>query len=175
MLQLLEAVEGKARGLKASEEDKARIEKLARALETSNPTKAPLKSSLLNGQWELLYTTSDSILGKSKPSFLQPSGPIYQVLDGPSLTARNQETAPLFNSVKASLKPESSSKVKVQFTVSAMRGSALTIFLHVPFCHPPIIKSLPSSIKARHACLLTVLQACRVQLPSASFPSPLAT
>lgn len=37
-------------------------------------------AELLNGQWELLYTTSDSILGKSKPFFLRPSGPIYQVI-----------------------------------------------------------------------------------------------
>lgn len=38
-----------------------------------------LASPLINGRWELLYTTSESILGKSKPANLQPSGPIYQV------------------------------------------------------------------------------------------------
>lgn len=67
------------------------------------------------GQWELLYTTSDSILGMSKPAFLRPSGPIYQVIDAKALTARNKETAPLFNQVSAELIPESDSKVKVQF------------------------------------------------------------
>ena len=53
-----------------------------RALERSNPTASPLASDLLNGQWELLYTTSDSILGTNKPSFLRPGGPIYQILGG---------------------------------------------------------------------------------------------
>lgn len=49
-------------------------------LEGRNPTAAPVTSPLLNGQWELLYTTSDSILGRSRPSFLRPKGPIYQTL-----------------------------------------------------------------------------------------------
>jgi hypothetical protein len=35
---------------------------IARKLEAVNPTKEPLKSGLLNGKWELLYTTSQSIL-----------------------------------------------------------------------------------------------------------------
>lgn len=35
---------------------------LARQLESVNEIKEPLKSNLLNGKWELLYTTSQSIL-----------------------------------------------------------------------------------------------------------------
>ena len=35
---------------------------LARKVEAVNPTKEPLKSDLLNGKWELIYTTSASIL-----------------------------------------------------------------------------------------------------------------
>lgn len=31
-------------------------------MEAVNPTKEPLKSDLLNGKWELIYTTSASIL-----------------------------------------------------------------------------------------------------------------
>ncbi|PSC72062.1 plastid fibrillin 3 [Micractinium conductrix] len=69
----------------------------------------------LPGQWELLYTTSDSILGKSKPALLRPAGPIYQIIDVTTLTARNKEGPPLFNEVSAELIPESSSKIKVQF------------------------------------------------------------
>jgi len=52
-------------------------------------------------RWELQYTTSQSILGSSKPAFLRPSGPIYQLLDGPNLRAANKESAPLFNQVRA--------------------------------------------------------------------------
>lgn len=35
---------------------------ITRKLEALNPTKSPLKSELLNGKWELIYTTSVSIL-----------------------------------------------------------------------------------------------------------------
>ncbi|CAN0526718.1 unnamed protein product, partial [Laminaria digitata] len=38
-----------------------------------------LSSPLINGRWELLYTTSASILSKDKPPALRPCGPIYQV------------------------------------------------------------------------------------------------
>lgn len=113
-LQLLEAIKPLKRGLAANEEDKARVEALAKALERRNPTKKPLASGalrggwgvgirasfllhhtlnalplspttapeLLSGQWELLYTTSEFILGASKPAFLRPSGPIYQIIGG---------------------------------------------------------------------------------------------
>ena len=32
------------------------------------------------GKWELLYTTSQSILGTSRPPFLRPIGPIFQYI-----------------------------------------------------------------------------------------------
>lgn len=38
------------------------VDQIARKLEAANPTKEPLKSPLLNGKWELIYTTSQSIL-----------------------------------------------------------------------------------------------------------------
>ena len=53
------------------------------ALEKLNPTKAPLASPLINGKWELVYTTSASVVGSSKPAFLRPSGPIYQYIGEP--------------------------------------------------------------------------------------------
>lgn len=37
-------------------------QKISRKLEAVNPIKEPLKSDLLNGKWELIYTTSRSIL-----------------------------------------------------------------------------------------------------------------
>lgn len=38
------------------------VVQIARKLEAANKVKEPLKSDLLNGKWELLYTTSQSIL-----------------------------------------------------------------------------------------------------------------
>lgn len=112
---LLEAIEPLQRGLTATPSDVERIEGLVVELEGRNPTAAPVTSPLLNGQWELLYTTSDSILGRSRPSFLRPKGPIYQTLDNESLRGKNRETTPLFNAVEAELEPISDSEVAVQF------------------------------------------------------------
>lgn len=48
-MQLLDAIKPLKRGLAASEEDKARVEAMAAALERRNPTKKPLASDLVNG------------------------------------------------------------------------------------------------------------------------------
>ncbi|KAK9830153.1 hypothetical protein WJX72_010026 [[Myrmecia] bisecta] len=128
--QLLEAIQPLARGVQASQEDKARIEALARAAEQANPTPKPLASDLINGQWRLVFTTSQSILGTSRPWFLRPSGPIYQVIDAVNLKALNRETWPFFNQVQARLTAESGSKVKVQFT-------QFRIFGLLPVSAPP--------------------------------------
>ena len=75
------------------------VEELAAELERLNPNKNALASPLINAKWRLLYTTSASILGTSKPPFLRPIGPIYQTIDAINLTARNEETWPFFNQV----------------------------------------------------------------------------
>lgn len=97
--ELLQYLKPLQRGLKANQEDAEVIEQLCQDLERINPNKASLASPLINGRWELQYTTSASILGRSKPPFLRPIGPIYQYIDAQELRARNQETAPLFNQV----------------------------------------------------------------------------
>lgn len=49
-------------------------------LETVTPNPEALASEYINGKWELVYTTSTSILGTSRPPFLRPFGPIYQTI-----------------------------------------------------------------------------------------------
>ncbi|KAL6765719.1 plastid fibrillin 3, partial [Haematococcus lacustris] len=120
--QLLEVIAPLKRGAAASAEDMAEVEQACRALEAVNPTRNPLSSPLVNGKWELLYTTSASILGTSRPPFLRPSGPIYQTIDAPAGKARNQETAPFFNTVAADITPMSSSKLAVKFTQFKLLG-----------------------------------------------------
>lgn len=56
------------------------VEQLVKQLEAINPNKGTLSSPLINARWKLLYTTSASILGTSKPPFLRPQGPIYQTI-----------------------------------------------------------------------------------------------
>ena len=122
--RLLTTIEPLKRGLECDEETSEQVDNLCQALEKVNPTAEPLASDLVNGQWRLVYTTSESILGKKKKKFLQPSGPIYQTIDAESLKARNQETGPLYNRVDAVLIPEenSVSKVKVQFKTFRILG-----------------------------------------------------
>ncbi|XP_042390350.1 probable plastid-lipid-associated protein 4, chloroplastic isoform X4 [Zingiber officinale] len=60
--ELLAEIAPLDRGAEATDEDKERIDQIACEIEAVNPTKEPLKSDLLNGKWELIYTTSRSIL-----------------------------------------------------------------------------------------------------------------
>lgn len=113
--ELLDAIAPLNRGVKATEEDKEKVEELASKLEALNPTKNPVESPLINGKWKLVYTTSESILGAKKPEFLRPSGPIYQCIDNESLQALNIESWPFFNQVQATLTPTSKSSVDVKF------------------------------------------------------------
>ena len=52
--ELLQSLQGLERGAAASEEQAAEVDRLAAAVEALNPTRDPLASPLLNGQWELV-------------------------------------------------------------------------------------------------------------------------
>ena len=120
--EVLAAIEGLERGLSASPEDQERVDAAARSLEALNPNPKSLSAKAINGKWELIYTTSDSILGKSKPAPFRPQGPIYQTIDAVRLRAKNQEGTPFFNSVAAELTPTSASAVDVQFVLFRIFG-----------------------------------------------------
>jgi hypothetical protein len=77
---LLEAIAGKNRGLLASERDRQAILAAIAQLEDRNPNPRPLEvSHLLNGNWRLLYTTSQELLGIDRFPLLQ-LGQIYQCI-----------------------------------------------------------------------------------------------
>jgi hypothetical protein len=120
-VQLLAGLKGLGRGVKAGEEDKARVERLAASLERENPTKDVLGDAL-SAKWKLEYTTSASILGTSRPALLRPFGDIFQTIDAGKLTARNQETVPFFNAVEAELTPTNKNTVAVQFKTFYLLG-----------------------------------------------------
>ena len=65
---------GLNRGVAATEADRAAVEAAARALERLNPNPRSLKAEEINGRWELVYTTSVSILGSNRLPFLRPQG-----------------------------------------------------------------------------------------------------
>ena len=114
------------RGVSASEAQRDAVDAAAKALEARNPNRACLRSpaarALLSGEWELLYTTSASILGATRPWPFRPLGPIFQTIDVDRLRARNRETFPFFNAVDADLTPASASAVDVQFVTCYVFG-----------------------------------------------------
>lgn len=121
-IELLDLIKPLQRGVAAEPEDIDAVEVAAQELEKLNPTPKTLASPLVNGKWELLYTTSQSVNGKGRPAPFRPSGPIYQILDAVNGKARNKESAPFFNQVAADLIPLSSTKVKVKFTQFKLLG-----------------------------------------------------
>lgn len=72
--ELLDAIAGLNRGVGATDADKAKVDAAARKLERLNPNPRSLASADINGRWELIYTTSVSILGSNRPPFLRPQG-----------------------------------------------------------------------------------------------------
>ncbi|KAD2393884.1 hypothetical protein E3N88_40861 [Mikania micrantha] len=96
-LELLEYIASLDRGANASSEQQDRVDQIARKLEAANKVKEPLESNLLNGKWELLYTTSQSILQTKRPKILRANGKIYQAINVDTLRAQNMETWPFFN------------------------------------------------------------------------------
>ena len=89
---LLLALADTERGLRVEKDRVKKIEQLARALEAKNPTRSPLKSPLMNGRWALQYTTATSVLGKGKPGFARPRGPIHQTVDIFTAQVKNEES-----------------------------------------------------------------------------------
>ena len=76
--ELLEAIAGKNRGLLATETDNLAILAAVARLEDRNPTPRPVEATeLLEGNWRLLYTTSNGLLNLGRLPAV-PLGQIYQ-------------------------------------------------------------------------------------------------
>ncbi|KAL6184162.1 hypothetical protein ACLB2K_045566 [Fragaria x ananassa] len=112
--ELLDAIASLDRGADATPEDQQAVDQITRKLEAVTPVKEPLKSDLLDGKWELLYTTSKSILQTGRPKFLR-SRVNYQAINVDTLRAQNMESWPTFNQVTADLTPLNARKVAVKF------------------------------------------------------------
>lgn len=119
--ELLDAIGPLDRGAEATPDDQLTVDQIARKLEAVTPIKEPLKSDLLNGKWELIYTTSRSILQIERPKFLR-SRTNYQAINVDTLRAQNMESFPFFNQVTADLTPLNARKVAVKFDFFKIGG-----------------------------------------------------
>ncbi|KAJ9174615.1 hypothetical protein P3X46_013243 [Hevea brasiliensis] len=120
--ELLDAIAPLDRGAEATPVDQERVDEIACKLEAANKVKEPLKSKLLNGKWELIFTTSQSVLQTKRPKLLRPNGKIYQAINVETLRAQNMETWPFFNQVTANLVPLNSRRVAVKFDFFRIAG-----------------------------------------------------
>lgn len=119
--RLLEAIAGKNRGLLATETEQKAILAAIAQLEDYNPNPNPLEArELLDGNWRLLYTTSQELLGIDRFPLLE-LGQIYQCLRVKE--AKIYNIAELYGlpfleglvSVTARFEPVSQKRVEVKF------------------------------------------------------------
>lgn len=119
--ELLSAIAGKNRGVLATDIDKQAILAAIAQLEDRNPTPRPLEAAdKLDGNWRLLYTTSQELLGIDRVPLLK-LGQIYQFVRVQSQQIFNVaevSSLPLLEglvSVVAQFEPVSEQRVKVRF------------------------------------------------------------
>lgn len=118
---LLEAIAATNRGILATDNDRLAIQSLVARLEDRNPTPKPLEAAdLLEGDWRLLYTTSQELLNIDRLP-LAALGQIYQCIRLDQLRIYNLAEIvgpPLLQglvAVAARLQPVSDRRVNVGF------------------------------------------------------------
>lgn len=118
---LLERIAGKNRGLLASKSDQVAILSAISQLEEYNPNPRPFEvPDLLEGNWRLLYTSSDELLGIGRVPLLQ-LGQIYQCVrlkEQKIYNIAEVQGIPLLEglvTVAAEFEPISEKRVQVKF------------------------------------------------------------
>ncbi|MBW4693502.1 MAG: PAP/fibrillin family protein [Lyngbya sp. HA4199-MV5] len=118
---LLSAIAGTNRGLLATDRDRQAIGVAIAQLEDRNPTPRPIETpALLEGDWRLLYTTSQELLGIDRIPFAK-LGQIYQsirVADKKIYNIAEISGLPYLDgliSVAARFNPASDRRVEVKF------------------------------------------------------------
>lgn len=119
--ELLEAISGKNRGLLATQSDKVAILAAVARLEDRNPTPRPVEATeLLEGNWRLLYTTSNDLLNLGRLPAV-PLGQIYQCIRTATTSIYNiaeVSELPLLEglvSVVARFEPVNERRINVKF------------------------------------------------------------
>jgi hypothetical protein len=124
--ELLEMIAGVNRGLLTKEQDRVAIQAAIAQLEDRNPTPRPLEATaLLEGNWRLLYTTSQELLGLGRFPVLQ-LGQIYQCIrirEAAIYNIAEFQSVPFLEgivTVGAQFTPLSEKRVQVQFQRSVI-------------------------------------------------------
>jgi hypothetical protein len=124
--ELLEKISGVNRGLLTNETERIAIQSAIAHLEDRNPTPRPVEAtSLLEGDWRLLYTTSSDLLGLGRFPLIQ-LGQIYQCIrirEAKLYNIAELQGLPWLESivtVSAQFAPITEQRVQVQFQRSIL-------------------------------------------------------
>ncbi|NCJ07751.1 fibrillin [Synechococcales cyanobacterium C] len=123
--ELLEVIAGTNRGLLAGDRDRTAILAAIAQLEDRNPTQRPLESEWLEGDWRLLYTSSQDLLGLGRLPGVR-LGQIYQCVrldEAKIYNIAELEGIPGLESivsVAARITPQSEQRVQVRFERSVI-------------------------------------------------------
>jgi hypothetical protein len=135
--ELLEKISGVNRGLLTNETERIAIQSAIAYLEDRNPTPRPVEAtSLLEGDWRLLYTTSSDLLGLGRFPLIQ-LGQIYQCIrirEAKLYNIAELQGLPWLESivtVSAQFAPITEQRVQVQFQRSIL-GLKRVIGYHAP-------------------------------------------
>ncbi len=109
------------RGAAASTADKLDVEAMVANLAAVNPTPAPCESSLSDGRWNVVFTTSGQLLGTRLPGVLRPVGPLYLTLNGGEGRAGLDATWPV-KAERATLQLLSATSMTLQFETVKLFG-----------------------------------------------------
>lgn len=139
--ELLNLLVGRNRGVGATAEQRAVILAAIARLEERNPTPRPIEApDRLDGDWQLLYTTSDELLGIDRLPLFR-LGEIYQCLRCDQAAVVNvaevRNTLPGFSglpwfsglvSVVARFEPVSAQRVQVKFERAIVGSQGLAAY-----------------------------------------------
>jgi PAP_fibrillin len=135
--ELLEKISGVNRGLLTNETERIAIQSAIAYLEDRNPTPRPVEAtSLLEGDWRLLYTTSSDLLGLGRFPLIQ-LGQIYQCIrirEAKLYNIAELQGLPWLESivtVSAQFAPITEQRVQVQFQRSIL-GLKRVLGYHSP-------------------------------------------
>ncbi len=120
---LLDRLARTDRGLTTSQSEQREIEIAIAQIEAQNPTSKPLESTDLMGDWRLIYTTSQGILGLDRIPGTD-LGEVYQCLRGDRLYNVAETKSPFgilgVVAVSATYEAVSTTRVQVKFRRSIL-------------------------------------------------------
>mmetsp|Transcript_63081 Transcript_63081/g.95212 ORF Transcript_63081/g.95212 Transcript_63081/m.95212 type:complete len:265 (-) Transcript_63081:344-1138(-) len=155
-MELLELCQQTRVGIDSPEgaAEREKILALVEKIEKQNPTKDPLPSGEVDGEWTLRWTTSMGLLGLKRPRGFRVDldRPILQRIDTANMQAVNVEPVTTFSSLFGGIKYQNTVEIDLEPVTSSRVDAILNKFsfaLFDPGARSPGLLSFPAPVKAR--------------------------